>query len=126
MKHYYYLHVNGELISKPAIVVDMDPDYFDSDMVKRVWCIDTEKREDAWTLLVEALAEGASVERVAILADHWGCNEEDLPNYLLANMKPTEEQRKGMEIFITDIFEADVDDFWEDFLDKHAYNLEEE
>ena len=36
---YYYEHQNGRIIFKNAVVVDMDPHYFDSPFVKRVWRI---------------------------------------------------------------------------------------
>lgn len=41
VKHYYYLHENGEVIWKPAQVTDNDPDYFVSPFVKKVWTIRT-------------------------------------------------------------------------------------
>jgi len=34
---YYYLHENGEIIWKPAIVAENDPEYFNSPLVKKVW-----------------------------------------------------------------------------------------
>ena len=37
---YYYLHTNGQIIWKPKIVVDMDPEYFDSPMVIKYWLIE--------------------------------------------------------------------------------------
>ena len=55
MRWYYYLHTNGDLIGKNPAVVDGDPEYFDSSFVRRVWCIDTESRLDAWRVLIEAL-----------------------------------------------------------------------
>lgn len=54
MKGYYYLHTNGDLIWKPAIVVDSDPGYFDSPFVKKVWRIDTEDRQTSVEILSEA------------------------------------------------------------------------
>ena len=120
MKHYYYLHVNGDLIHKPAMVVESDPDYFDSDMVKRVWQVETEDRDDAWRILIEALVSGARVDRVRDLAEQWGCDEDDLPHFLVNNMSPTEEQRKGLDLFIREIFQAEPNEFWEEFLKKNA------
>jgi len=77
MEHYYYLHINGDLIHKPYIVTTRDPDYFTSDFVKKVWVLDTEKRETAWMLVVEALAMGASRNRIAELEKKWGLTNED-------------------------------------------------
>ena len=71
-KHYYYLHTNGDLIHKPASVVDSDPEYFDSPFVKKVWTIDTEDRGTLWIVLTEALALGANKERVKELQNKWG------------------------------------------------------
>ena len=39
---YYYLHINGQLIYKPAAVVETDPNYFDSMFVRKWWKIDNE------------------------------------------------------------------------------------
>ena len=39
---YYYLHTNGQLIWKPAIVVESDPDYFNSSFIVKHWKIDNE------------------------------------------------------------------------------------
>jgi hypothetical protein len=38
---YYYLHENGEIIWKPAIVAVNDPEYFHSPYVKKLWIICT-------------------------------------------------------------------------------------
>lgn len=67
MIHYYYLHTNGSLIHRMMPIDD------ESDFVK-----DTEKRETAWTLLLEALAKGANVERVNELAIKWQCTAKNL------------------------------------------------
>ena len=40
--NYYYLHENGQVIWKPSVVVQMDPEYFNSPFVKRVWEIRTQ------------------------------------------------------------------------------------
>ena len=42
--YYVYLHINGTLIERNARVVDSDPEYFDSPMVRKWWKI--EKPED--------------------------------------------------------------------------------
>ena len=79
-KGYYYLHENGELIYKP----DSDyvvADFRESDLVRMFWSFDSEYRETAWQLLVEALAIGAKKERVMELANKWGCNDKDAENY---------------------------------------------
>ena len=78
MKHYYYLHTNGSLIHKPYSVLESDPDYFVSDFVRKFWVVDTEKRETAWMLAIEALALGADRKQVAELEKKWGLTDEDV------------------------------------------------
>jgi hypothetical protein len=75
--HYYYLHTNGSLIHKNAVVVESDPQYFDSPFVKKVWKIDITDRKDAWLLVIEAGALGANKERIQELAKLWGLTDED-------------------------------------------------
>ena len=77
MKHYYYLHTNGDLIHKNASVIDADASYFDSDFVKKVWVIDTEDRGSLWILLTEALALGADKTRIQELQILWKMTNED-------------------------------------------------
>jgi hypothetical protein len=73
---WYYLHTNGKLIYKqdfPGIEADIR----ESDLAIMLWPIDLEDRENAWQVLVEALACGANLERVMELAVKWRCNDED-------------------------------------------------
>jgi len=102
MKWYYYLHTNGELIGKNPVAVESDSEYFNSPFVKEFWKIDTTKREDAWRLLLEALALGASIEKVKELADKWKCNFEDSIE-MLKRMKPTSLMKDGWYIFLKEI-----------------------
>ena len=81
MKHYYYLHINGDLIHKNALVVDSDSNYFDSEFVKRAWMIDTEDRGSIWILLIEALALGARKDRIKELQEKWGATNEDAQEF---------------------------------------------
>ncbi len=74
---YYYLHTNGDLIHKPASVVDVDPNYFDSDFVRKVWKVGLKDRASAYLMLLEAAAMGARKDRVDHLIDHWGMTDED-------------------------------------------------
>ena len=74
---YYYLHTNGDLIHKPASVVDGDPGYFDSDFVRKVWKVGLEDRAAAYLVLLEAAAMGARKDRVDQLIEHWGMTDED-------------------------------------------------
>ena len=53
MKWYYYLHINGDIIGRNPIVVDSDPDYFDSPFVRKIFVVETTDRRT----LVEMLAE---------------------------------------------------------------------
>lgn len=41
-KGYYYLHTNGSIIWKPSMVTRMDPEYFDSPFVVKVWEINSD------------------------------------------------------------------------------------
>lgn len=78
MSHsYYYLHTNGELIHKPAIVVDSDPEYFVSDFVKKVWKITHQDRGTGYVMLVEAAVHGAKMSRVLELAKKWNMDGDD-------------------------------------------------
>lgn len=74
---YYYLHTNGDLIHKPASAVDSDPNYFDSDFVRRFWKVDLRDRGTAYLVVLEAAAMGAGKERIDDLIDHWGMTDED-------------------------------------------------
>lgn len=83
MVAYYYLHSETkDLICKPAICIDSDPQYFDSPFVQKVWKIDTTERFDAWHLCVEALAMGAKKERVFELKKKWGLTDEDAQKFV--------------------------------------------
>jgi hypothetical protein len=73
---YYYLHSNGELIYKAGHYTSIQ-DFMESDLVVAYWPVDTEDRETAWTVVVEALAAGANLSRVIEVADRLGCTDED-------------------------------------------------
>jgi len=111
MKWYYYLHTNGDLIGKNPVVVDSDASYFDSDFVKKVWKIDTDERDTLWTLILEALALGARVSRVKELAEKNKCDKADSIE-MLQRMRSNELMRKGMKIFIKEILDMDVKEYW--------------
>ena len=113
MKGYYYLHTNGDLIWKPAIVVDSEPEYFKSPFVKCYWSIETEDRGDAWTLVIEALARGARIERIKELATKWKLTAKDLKEYIVRNARPNEEQKEGMGNFIAQILNENPNTFWD-------------
>lgn len=78
---YYYLHTNGDLIYKPATVMDSDPSYFDSSFVKKVWPITLDERETAYTLLLDAEAMGARIERIHELKTKWNITEKDTQTF---------------------------------------------
>lgn len=100
MKHYYYLHTNGDLIHKVAAVVDSDPQYFDSPFVRRVWTVDTEKRGDAWNLVIQALALGANKPRIKELQEVWGLTNEDAHEFAKRNgFKLSNENSKWIAMF---------------------------
>lgn len=77
---YYYLHTNGDLIYKKNLDTTV-ADIRDSDFAVGLWPFDPMNRENAWALLVEALASGANKERVLELAGKWGCTEDDAAVY---------------------------------------------
>lgn len=105
--HWYYLHTNGALIHKRT-----DPGADGSDFVRRVWRLDTSNRETAWTLLLEALALGARTNRVAELAEKWGCDSRDLTEFVLrANV--TDELRRGCEIYLREVVGIAPDSYWD-------------
>ena len=58
MKHIYYLHENGDLIHKGKIDGSIAADIRESPFARGLWFLDTDNREDAWSILVEALAGG--------------------------------------------------------------------
>lgn len=90
-EHLYYLHTNGDLIYKRDIDGSQAADIRESPFARGLWFIDLEDREDAWTLLVEALAAGANKERVQELAEKWGCDDEDAETYA---------KRLGFEVWL--------------------------
>jgi hypothetical protein len=73
---FYYLHKNDKLIYKRDLP-GMAADIRESDFAIMLWPIDLEDRENAWQVLVEALACGANLERVMELAVKWRCSDED-------------------------------------------------
>lgn len=115
MKWYYYLHENGNLLGKNPVVVDMDTSYFDSPFVKNVWQIDTDNRESLWRMILEALAMGAKVGRIAEIADKNGCTYDDSLE-MLRYMKVDDSLRKGMKIFIEKILEMSEKEYWDKVL----------
>jgi len=112
MKWIYYLHQNGDLIGKNPIVEARDASYFDSPFVKKVWWIDTVKRETLWTMMLEALTMGAKVDRVREIAEKNKCDKGDSIE-MLVRLKPNDLMRKGMAIFIKEILNENVEEYWE-------------
>lgn len=76
---YYYLHENGDLIYKPYDDGRV-ADFRESPFVKAFWAFDRE-RETAWTMLIEAQAAGARINRIKELAEQWRCNDADAAIY---------------------------------------------
>jgi len=113
MKWIYYLHQNGDLIGKNPIVEARDASYFDSPFVKKVWWIETNKRETLWTMMLEALAMGARVGRVREIAEKNDCDKADSIN-MLTKIKPNDLMRKGMTIFVQDILNEDIGKYWKE------------
>jgi hypothetical protein len=69
---WYYLHENGDLIFKYE-----KPEVEAGGFVKHVWDVDPEDRGGAYTILLEAIALGAKLERVEELAKKWGMTDDD-------------------------------------------------
>ena len=79
---YYYLHTNGSLVYKPAIVVENDECYFDSDFVKYHWSFDKDNRADAWKIILQALYFDASIPEIKELIKKWNITPDDFKFYL--------------------------------------------
>lgn len=106
MRHFYYLHTNGEIIGKSALVVDADPQYFDSSFVRRVWETDSTDRGDAWIVVLEGLALGCNIEKARELSERWKLTEEDM-HEVLSRVPVNEERTLGLMIFIEKILRKD-------------------
>jgi len=113
MKWIYHLHQNGDLIGKNPAVVARDASYFDSPFVKKVWWEDTEKRETLWIMMLEALAMGARIGRIKEIAEKNGCDKADSIE-MLTRMKPNDLMRKGMTIFVQEILNEDIGEYWKE------------
>ena len=77
---FYYLHVDGSLIFKhnlPGTAADIR----ESDFAVMLWPLEVEDRENAWQILIEALACGAKPERIQDLAAKWHCDDSDAQTY---------------------------------------------
>lgn len=107
---FYYLHTNGDLIGKNPFVVN--PEYFDSPFVKKYWRIDLTNRADLYRLLLEALALGARIDRAEELARQWGCDFDDTIEMFKHQKNPSELMINGLNIFIEQILEMKVEEFW--------------
>ena len=114
---FYYLHTDGNLIFKPASMVDYDPHYFDSPFIKKVWRLDFKNRFDAWRLILEALSMGCSIPRAKELAEKWGLTLEDSIEMLKRTNRDevSNAMTEGMKIFIPEILGMEVEAFWAKF-----------
>lgn len=104
---YYYLHTNGDLIFKRCM-----PEA-DSPFVKAVWHIDATDRGNAWKILLESLALGANTPRVKVLAYKWGCDREDIVQYMRRQHSPSNREKAGLRLFIAEIIDIDPDEFFD-------------
>jgi hypothetical protein len=77
---WYYLHENGALIYKRELG-ETAADIRESPFAKGLWAFDSDDRQCAWSLLVEALAAGVRKERIQELAEKWHCDDEDAGTY---------------------------------------------
>lgn len=67
---YYYLHQNGDLIFKPSMPHLLE-DFRESDLVVRWWPFYKDNQKQAELILKQAWESGASLERLAELAEKW-------------------------------------------------------
>lgn len=114
---WYYLHTNGDLIGKHPVVVEADPEYFDSPFVKKTWHIILDDRGDAWRLVLEALVLGARIDRVKELADKWKLTKEDAME-MIFRLDPDDDLKKGFSIFCEKILKIDEDKFWDEVFER--------
>lgn len=91
----YYLHINGDIISKNTITFND----IEGDFVVKKWLIDTTDRTDAWKLVLEALVLGASIDRVKELSNMWGLDYEDSLEFI-TRTEPTEILKEGFDKFV--------------------------
>ena len=54
MKMYIYLHTNHQLLEKSPVVVELDPEYFDSPFVQHVWQLDFDNFDTLKEFIYEA------------------------------------------------------------------------
>lgn len=73
---WYYLHKNGDLIYKRESG-STAADIRESNFARGLWAVDPTNRENAWSILVEALAAGANKNQIDELADKWALNDDD-------------------------------------------------
>lgn len=109
MKWAYYLHTNGDIIGKnPISYHDIEGPF-----VVCKWIVDTEKREDAWRLVLQALARGCRIERAKELSKNWNLTYEDSKNMLVAlRHEITPELKKGLGVFAKEILDMDLEDYF--------------
>jgi len=55
---YYYLHTNGQIIWKPAVVKEYDPEYFESPFVVKYWRVRNIMEFDKMKVEAKDLTEG--------------------------------------------------------------------
>ena len=103
---FYYLHSK----TKDLIWKKFEPED-ESNFVQKVWPCNPSYRKDAWAIILEGLALGASIKRVGELCKKWDCNLTDFEEMLI-NVKPTESMREGATIFLEKIMKLDVDEYW--------------
>ncbi len=80
MEGWYYLHKNGDLIYQRE-VGETAADIRESDFAVALWPCNPSNRAQAWTVLVEGLAAGASLSQIRELAEKWKCDDADALEY---------------------------------------------
>lgn len=104
---FYYLHSEKkDLIWKKYRI---DPT--ESDFVVKVWELDTSKRENAWTIILEGFALGVPQHRIEDLCRKWNCDLDDFKFLVRRVGKPTPLMQEGARLFLEKIAVVDVDGF---------------
>ncbi len=114
LESWYYLHTNGDLISKRT-----EPSR-DSPFVKRVWSLVPMDRKIAWRIILEAASLGANLDRIKELSKLWHVVPSDLRNYLIyTGMDEVNAERKnGLIIMAEQVWHIDLDELFDKVMEK--------
>lgn len=121
MKHYYYLHTNGNLIHK-SINIGNPYDYFDSDFVHSWWEVDDTKREDAWIVILESLTyEKVNIKEIGELIKKWNLTYEDSKEMLVffsENKMINSKRKLGLSIYVKTFLNMTLEEYFNKIEDE--------